>query len=134
MWRLLILASSLLHAEEWFSARNIYEGQELLIETRDGQRHTAWFLSKTSDAFVVRTKTGERSFAKKDVRLVAARTNSRGTRAAKGALIGLSIPLFGAMIARNAEPLPYTAPFALYGALLGSIVKTHEPVYRANVP
>ncbi|MBM3783226.1 MAG: hypothetical protein FJW30_02640 [Acidobacteria bacterium] len=134
MIRVLFFLWARLSAEDWIGARAPYEGQETVLTTMDGNKHKGWFGSATPDAIVLQTKAGERSFAKREVLQVSVKRRDRLPRASTGALIGASIPIFAGLIARSWGAAPYIPPFALYGAGLGSIGRTHEPVYRRNVP
>jgi hypothetical protein len=75
-------------AAPWDSVRRLAGGSSIELSTKDGQNRTVEVVSSTADSLIVRTRSGEESVARSEVRSI--RKKVPGRRARLG-LIGVAI-------------------------------------------
>jgi hypothetical protein len=139
---LLFLATGMAFAAGWEAVQEISPGHKIEVMTRDGKDTRGVFVSASENTLVVRSKSGEDSFARGDIRRVRVADPSRRARngligTAIGAGIGLAI---GAAVCpqcpnegSGAKYMgPLTAAGAGVGAAAGFLPAPYRTVYKSK--
>lgn len=139
--RLLLVMSSVAFAAGWDSVQRVTPDQKVEVTTRS-ETTKGTFISANDTAVVIRTKAGEQSIARADVRKV--RISDPGKRVRSGLLWTAIGAGAGAGIGFAACPgcanegngakfvAPATAAGAGLGALAGFLPAPYSTIYKAN--